>query len=508
MKKIISLHILMMSFILMSCGSFDDVNTNPDKPSTVPPDFIATNVIMNLTKAYDNTTGIYHDSWVAKTMSYTEVMNSYLYNKFDRYNFDNYLWMNDTRKMLELADAEEGLSDGEKNAFKALDLFVKATVFYNATMSMGDVPCSDALKGSSEGNFTPKYDTQEEVLHTVLTELREASKLFGQSTKLNGDFVFSGDVSKWQRATNAFTLRVLTMVNKKKDIGDINVQKMFEEVCQEPLMRNEDDNFQRVFSADKASQWYPCYYENNGFWSYAVLSSVLVNMMKDLGDYRLFYYGEPAPSSTASASSFDAYSGVNPIMQYGKIQNECNEGLHSALNHRYNHYAQGEPTKIISYSEMEFNLAEAALKGWKTPMTAKEHYEAGVRAAMKFTADNTPEQFRHGVAIDDAYIDNYLKGKAAFNSARGLEQIIEQKYIASLMQLKWVAYYDYRRTGLPNLPINPETNLNEVKDKMPVRWMYPNDEYSYNSENIKEALTRQFGGTDTDTPNSVMWILK
>lgn len=28
------------------------------------------------------------------------------------------------------------------------------------TMQMGDVPMTEAMKGQSEANFTPKYDTQ------------------------------------------------------------------------------------------------------------------------------------------------------------------------------------------------------------------------------------------------------------------------------------------------------------------------------------------------------------
>lgn len=87
-----------------------------------------------------------------------------------------------------------------------------------------------------------------------------------------------------------------------------------------------------------------------------------------------------------------------------------------------------------------------------------------------------------------------------------MEKIFNQKYIASFWQLAWNSYYDYRRTGFPKLPINPETNMNEVKTQMPLRWMYAESEYSVNRVNIEEAIQRQFGGNDT--PNDVMWLLK
>ena len=83
---------------------------------------------------------------------------------------------------------------------------------------------------------------------------------------------------------------------------------------------------------------------------------------------------------------------------------------------------------------------------------------------------------------------------------------MKQKYIAAFPHLPYNSYFDYRRTGLPNIPVNPETNMNEVKTQLPLRWMYPASEYSQNRENVEEAVQRQFGGSDT--PNEVMWLLK
>lgn len=504
MKKIFSCILLAAS--LSACGDFDDVNLNPDTPTTVVPEFLATNIILNTTKS---TTGKWFisDSWLVKQTSFTEHMEWYLYNKFERSDFSSYAYLTDAKKMTELAEANSTLPIGEKNAYEALNHFIRAYVFYNNTMAMGDVPCSEAIKGESDGIFSPAYDNQEEVFATILKDLQEAASLFGEATKLNGDPVHRGDVKAWQRTVNSFTLRVLNMLSKKTTVGGINVQQLFEQIATQPLFEKESDSYQRVYDASKSSQWYPFYFEKQNYWSYPVMTSFLVDKMKELKDNRLFYYAEPAKAlSDKGADSFDAYSGVNPLLVYGKVQEEYGAGLHSTLNRRYHRVAQGEPVKFIAYSELQFILAEAALRGWKTPQTAKEHYENGVRAAMKFTAENTPAEYTHGVTIDNAYIDSYLQGTAAFNPANGLEQILWQKFIGSLFQLPFNSYYDYRRTGLPQIPIDPETNMNEVKTQLPVRWMYPDDEYSQNRANIEEAINRQFGGADT--PNDVMWLLK
>ncbi|HHV86158.1 MAG TPA: SusD/RagB family nutrient-binding outer membrane lipoprotein [Petrimonas sp.] len=497
--------IILVFFAAVSCGNLDEMNLNPDTPTTVTPNFLATKIILSSTDS-PASKWLFGDSWLMKSTSFTEHMEWYLYNKFDRGSFSTYSDLTDGQKMVELAESNKTLPQEEKNAYQALNYFMRAYVFYNLTMQMGDIPCSDALKGETEGIFSPKYDTQEEIFKTIINDLQHSSDLFSKASVLKGDPLFKGNVNLWQRTANSFLLRVLNMLSSKQSVSGINIKTLFEQVAQLPLIEGESSSYQRVYDATKNAQWYPFYYLKQNFWSYPVFTSYFVDMLKDLNDYRLFYYAEPATALSGNPSSFNVYSGVNPVLEFGKIQAEYSTGIHSSINKRYFRVPQGEPIKFIAYSEIQFILAEAALRGWTTPLSAKEHYEKGVRAAMKFTADNTPIEHRHDITIDDAYIDSYLKGKALFNAQIGLQQIMTQKYIGSFVQLPFNSYYDYRRTGLPELPIDPATNMNELKDRLPVRWMYPANEYSQNKNNIEEATQRQFNGTDT--PNDVMWLLK
>lgn len=503
MKKII--YGAALTVMLGACN-FEDINTNPDSPTVVPPSFIATDAILSMTGASGGK-WYFGDSWLMKSTTYSELMEEYLYNKFERSGFGSYRSLIDVHKMVELA-IENKLPEGQINAYKALELLKQAYVYYNASMEMGDVPCSESLLGE-EGQFVPKYDSQEQVMETVLNKLNESSELFSKAEVFEGDVLYEGNVQKWQKVVNAFTLRVLNSLSKKEKVGSIDIKKMFEEVASLPLFDSEKDNLQRVYSSTVSAQWHPFYWENGNKWyNYPFMSDFFVDMLKELNDYRLFYYAEPAKNKTEQFASdtFDAYAGTDPTAPYGTIQTECNSGNVSAVNRRYHRVPQGEPYKTISYSEVQFVLAEAALRGWKTPLDAKTHYENAVRAAMLFTAENTPKEFNHGREINSAYIDDYLNGKAKFDYKVGLYQIMTQKYIASFLHSSWNSYYDYRRTGLPELPINPATNLNEVNTQMPLRWMYPSSEYSQNKDNVNEAIERQFGGTDT--PNGVMWILK
>ena len=179
------------------------------------------------------------------------------------------------------------------------------------------------------------------------------------------------------------------------------------------------------------------------------------------------------------------------------------------LASRYSEYAPGEPIFLFSYSDVNFILAEACARGFISG-DAKKYYEEGIRAAMTFTGNNIPEAYNRGRKITPEYIAEYLNNPGvAFESTaqRQIEQIGTQRYISVFLQEPWMGLWQMRRINVPNIPVNPVTNENrDDKNKLPVRWMYPNSEYSYNSENVNEAVQRQFGGNDS--ADGVMWILK
>ncbi|NQX81082.1 MAG: SusD/RagB family nutrient-binding outer membrane lipoprotein [Flavobacteriaceae bacterium] len=60
-------------------------------------------------------------------------------------------------------------------------------------------------------------------------------------------------------------------------------------------------------------------------------------------------------------------------------------------------------------------------------------------------------------------------------------------------------YYDFLRTGYPNLPYESSTTP-------PTRWMYPNSEYTNNADNVSEAVESQFGTGSDDTRELTWWL--
>ena len=505
MKKIYNYLIgaLVATGMLCSCSNFDDLNTNPDSPTTVTPEMLATKLILGTTKP-STSKAFFNSNFLMKQLAWGEGSVDYQYNKMGRSGFGGYTSLVNGVKMVELAD------DNNPNAFQALNKFVKAfTVFY-ISMEMGDVPYSDALQGET-GNITPKYDSQKDVMLQILDDLEEAYTLFGQAKKFDGDPVFGGDVNKWQKTVASFELKVLMNLSRVADDADLKVKERFATiVSNKKLMESNDDNYQLVFS-EKKGQRYPMYKDDFNYNMYPMLSSTIVDVMKQNQDYRLFYIAEPSDAKVKAgidASSWDAYIGVNPSLPFHEISEKYSSDNFCNLNLRYKNNAAGEPFITVGYADQCFILAEAAVRGWISG-SADTYYKKGIEASMRFIADHTPENYAHGRVLTDEVIADFLQNPAiqlTNGEADGLEMILTQRYLAWFLHSPWNSYYEYRRTGYPKLPINPETSLNEVKTELPQRWMYPESGSQYNKANLQEALERQFNGSDDR--NKKMWILQ
>jgi hypothetical protein len=125
--------------------------------------------------------------------------------------------------------------------------------------------------------------------------------------------------------------------------------------------------------------------------------------------------------------------------------------------------------RVLSAAEMNFSLAEIALKGWGG--NAENHYYAGIKASFD----------TWGVSAGyNAYIA--ISGVAYKGT---LEQVIEQKWIAGWSAAS-EAWFDYRRTGLPALKPGQSVKVKAL----PLRFYYGDNELNYNGENVQAAIER------------------
>jgi hypothetical protein len=445
------------------------------------------------------------DNALPKYVGFTVLgQNGAQYNDIGSSSFGSMTILPNIDAMLKLAKGSV-----MEDSYKGVASFAKAYTFFKMTMWMGDIPYSEAGKGA-EGLYKPKYDTQEEIFIAILNELKAADQYFANGVAFEGDPTpYNGDPAKWRNATNAFALRVLMSLSKKDGVVSLDVKARFSEIV---AAGNLMDLTTGYWGLDYSPlNPHPLYSANSMFTPKTVISSLLIKNLKELNDRRLFYYCEPAPVQIVLGkleSDTAAYNGVDVSKNYGDMNLEFIADKLSILNKRYSTEEACEPHMMMTYAEQQLILAEARIREWITTGTAQTYYEEGVKAALADIMATTAS-YAHSKPIDQAYIDGYFTGEAAFKATTDeqLKQIWMQGYLLRFMQDSDFSYFEYRRNSYPDFPINPATNLNENKpDAIPLRALYPGSETSYNRDNLVEALNRQYDGYDE--VNKVMWILK
>lgn len=416
--------------------------------------------------------------------------------------------------------------------YLALAKFFRAYYFVSMSLKVGDVPMTEALQGLK--NPTPAYDKQKQIFINALALLESANTDLGDMNSVNAltsgtyaipatyDIYFAGDLTKWQKAVNAFKLRVLIALSKRVSTdADLNVASQFSAILSNPskypLMSSMDDNLQHVY--DGVFSIYPNSPRNYGNDATRDnMAATYLNTLASLKDLRALEVAEPARglgfadtsySSFVGGASGQALSAMAQLIQQQKIS--------LIGRHRYYETLTGENTFIISYPEMCFNIAEGINRGWATG-DAEAWYKNGINADLGFYGVKegansiTFQKSYFGILYDDitytvhfSYNGYYNQPvvKYAGNNAAGLNQILTQKYLAFARNSGLEAYYQWRRTGVPAFDIGPG---NTVNGKIPLRYQYPVNERSANSKNYNAAVTSQYGGSD-DIYQS-MWLIK
>lgn len=507
---------LAAAFSLAGCSKFDEINTNPNQATQVSSAMLATNMILSITRSDINTTKAFMQPYLlGKYLTWGEGQENNQFNKFGRTNFNRLPLLRNVTPMVTAAP-----DDAVRKSYEGLGYFIRAWQFFYTTMQVGDIPYLQAIKGESESIIQPAYDSQREVFIGILNELDQADQLLAQGTNFTGDPIYAGKTDNWRRLVNSFQLHVLMQLHRKTADAELNVINRFKDIVQNrPLMRSFSDNFALAYNATAGQNYpwsdVPAGSNPNVRSNYTMLSATLLDPLKALEDRRLFYYAKPSPVQVAAgktASDWDAYIGAEPSNTFSSLQIMRNSKDYSDFNNRYTNLVNAEPVSMFSFAELQFILAEASLRGWINTGTAQEYYAAGIKDAMKFTANFTPDiaDYHHNMKMDEAYITAYPTSAGvalAGTMEEQLKQIILQKYIAGFLQgSNNLAWYEHRRTGYPDFVLNPGTNLNIPSDKFPVRWLYPSNELSYNNKNLDAAIQSQYGGNDN--VNELMWILK
>lgn len=453
-----------MMLFSTSCGEFGDINIDPNNTTSVAPETLLTNALRSMSDVIGATTPVLY----AQHMSETQYTESSLYQDV---NFDFNGWytgpLNDVQHIIQLNSSEDTQADALQSGSNANQIAVarilRAYFYQFMTDRWGDIPYSQALQGRED--FTPVYDTQESIYKDLLKELKEAVAQMDGGPGVDGDFLFGGDMDQWKRFAN--TLR-LVMAMRMSNVDAALANTEFNAALNAGIIT---DNVMYPYLNETNNQnlWFGRFITRTDY----SISELLADELRNLNDPRLFSYGDEAPN----------FPGEVRGEPYGLLNGGAVADADISFPNSTYVRKQNAPIGIFTMAQVYFYRAEAAVRGWTTE-DAQAMYEAGIAASWD----------QWGV-FDQATLDTYLAGDAAYVAANAMELIGQQKWFALYLQ-GYEAWAEWRRTGYPAL--QPPADALNTSGQIPRRHAYPTSERDINGENYEAAVARQ-GADDLDT---------
>jgi hypothetical protein len=424
---------------------------------------------------------------------------------------------------------------------QGISLVIKSMMFGLITDLWGDAPYSAALKGADGGtaNTFPAYDSQEAIYTGILADLEKANTLLSKnaveytSTPGTADVYYQGNPTKWRKLANSLMLRFYMRISTKKpDVAKAGIEKIMANAVQYPIITAIADDAAMPFAGNSNDDSWPAnavYDASASNYRRLKMAATFVNKLLELKDPRIAVWANKVqiplvvdanlPKGTDRIENGKRLLSPDKVVGRDVNTNPDYVGLPTGLigGASYNmsptaEQAANNPhvswlndiykqakgpllrSRMMSAAEVRFILAEAALKGWSVAGAAKTHYEAGVKASLDSwgtTAAYATYMTQKGVAYDGT-----------------LKQIIEQKWISSWTAAQ-EAWFDYRRTGFPELTVGPAS----IRKVLPVRFYYMLDERNLNKINTEAAMSKLESTihTEADGKNSAWskpWLLQ
>jgi hypothetical protein len=469
---------VLMTGVLVSCSkNFEELNNDPNRLEAVRPGTLLAPAQYYSMWAITNRAHRIHN----ELMQYSVETGSL--NDFARYDFRenefDYLWTNlykranDMQKMYQLAEPVKDVNN------MAVALVMKAWLVSNLTDMFGDIPYTDAFKGDEE-LYYPKFDNQKSIYENMLADLKRANDLFKENVEFDGtDLIYNNDVLKWKKFTNALRLRLLMRLSNKPEM-DVKTQiaEIFNDPVKYPLFESNDDEAMMKHTGvspfiNTFSTWRTTEFSGN-----RRIGKPLMDLLNTTVDGRRFRY--------ATKNSAGAYVGIPSGYTQPETYTFSQNGGAGSSTYAATLQNENYPFPILTYAEVMFNLSEAALKGWISA-SAETYYNKGIEASWR----------QWDCTWDGTAGTTYLaRSTVKFNNT--MERLMSQKYIALFFN-GFEAWYEYRRTGFPNLPIGPAVSNDGI---LPRRLEYPLIVKATNKNNYNEVAAR-IGGDNLKT--KVWW---
>lgn len=465
MKKniLVALSVAMLGFTACSEDTMDDINkdTLHPQPEAVPVKLQLTEAIMST--GYSTVSGdlaFYLSSWTEQEfgMGNNQLMKAELRNSIEwtaSSTFNN-VWSGTYGNLMNVQQMIDKVEGDVAGAGLQVDILgmaqvLKALQYGILTDMFGDIPCSEALKGSEI--LQPKLDAQKDVYALVMSTLEDAIANLQKATDADlnyagaQDLVYGGDPSKWLAAAYGLKARYLL----HQSAVDNSVYASAEAAAQKAIDLGFAGMTITEFNGSSAYHPWTAYIKSR---SYVASSSTVSKMMEANNDPRLPLYlngGEAYNPGDAEAAKISASVAYPAWYKTGS-----------------------QPLHLLSESEVYFILAETQLRQGKSATAA---FQKGVTSSVTEIMTICGEDA--SVAADFA---------ASLGEA-SLQKLFEQKYLAQSNDEQVETFNDIRRCEamgenwikLTN-PMNTQSGLNRLPKRLP----YGNDSV-LNNPKVAEA---------------------
>jgi len=475
MKKVL---ILLGVFLLsVSCNNdLTDMNVDPINPSKVPAAALLGNAEKNLVD-YMTSTNVNTNVFRLFAQHWTET--TYLdESKYDilQRNVPDITWrtlyrdvLRDLKEAHDITAAETTVTPAELNAKNNRLAVIEMLSVYTYTVLVdvfGDVPYSEALDPLTHPS--PKYDDAETIytnlfarLNAALANVTDTSGSFGAS-----DFIYGGNMANWAKFGNSLKLRMAITVADVPSMATL-AQTSAEEAVTAGVISSAAENATLQYLSTQPNT-NPLYEDlvSSGRYDF-IAAEPLVDYMNSTNDPRRPFYFIPVGDGTQFIGG--------PYAQGGDFGDFSSPGDPT-----------GGPTTVLldptlegillSYTEVEFYLAEAAERGWAVGGTAQSHYDNAITASILYWGGSSLDALAY-LAQPSV---NYLTATGTWQEKLGTQE--------------WVAFYNrgfeawtsWRRLDFPTL-VAPANAASAAEGEIPKRFTYPVLEQTLNGTNYASA---------------------
>ncbi len=435
-------------------NDFGTINDNPNATTTPITSALLTRVLSATAgnvwgNAIGNTGGLY-----CQYMSETQYTDASRYAT-PTFNWDGYYSgdMYDLQNIINVntdpATKATAAQFGSNNNQIAIARILKAYYFMILTDAYGDLPYFEALKG----NGTLAYDKQDLIYPDLIKELKAAVAQFDGGLTVQGDIMYSGNVTKWKKFANSLTAIIALRMSKANPTAG---KAEFAAAITAGVIEA---------NADNASITYPGgNFVNPIFDTYAqikrfdlAVSKTVTDKLSSLTDPRINVYASNPNGFPYGLTRNDAIAWQTANPNFGWL-------------YAFTSTPSTMPLYILTAGQVFLARAEAAKMGWTTEVAATM-YANGITAEMN----------RWGITNAGTIATYLAQASVALNgSATDNQKIAEQRWLSHFPDGNQ-GWAEWRRTGFPVLLPAPGTT------SIPRRIPYGPNEGLYNSANYATA---------------------